>query len=269
MPAASPPEPDAPVIDRARAHLHEAASPGGGWGYTPGSTAAPEPTLLAVGAGCDLPLTWLQSTDLGWAGLMVPALVGPRDPALSQAWIDRILALKGNQYETAGDFDGSLVGWPWVADTFSWVEPTAWAIRSLRTADMGDHPRVVEGLRVLADRQCSDGGWNAGNPSMLGAELAGYLYLTGLVCTALPHHHPSVPAARTKLAGVVDRPSVLNLSWAILASLAHGWPVDTLVPLLEARQSPDGGFGRCDRTALAVMALSGAHGGPIEAPPPG
>src|SRR5439155_21023795 len=44
------------------------------------------------------------------------------------------------------DIDLSLMGWPWAEDTFSWVEPTAWACLALRLAGKGDHPRVQEGL---------------------------------------------------------------------------------------------------------------------------
>lgn len=250
----------ATALSRAQAALAAARLPDGAWPYLPGGPAAPEPTVLAVGAGQPAPRRWLSETDLGWATLALPLALGDREPDLKNGLLDSILKLEGTTSETAGDFDGFLVGWPWVPATFSWVEPTAWALASLQAGGRGDHARVAEGLRMLADRQCADGGWNAGNPSMLGQELPGYLYLTGIVCLALPAGHPSLPAARRFLDGVRQRPSALNLSTALLAHLAHGWPAEALVPLLLAEQHDDGGFGRCDRTAWATAALAAASG---------
>jgi hypothetical protein len=246
--------------DRAQAALAAARLPDGAWPYLPGGPAAPEPTVLAVGAGQPVPTRWLSETDLGWAQLALPLALGTKEEPLKNAVLETILTLEGTTSETAGDFDGFLVGWPWVPATFSWVEPTAWALASLQACGHKDHPRVAEGLAMLADRQCADGGWNAGNPSMLGQELPGYLYLTGIVCLALPAGHQSLPAARRFLAGVQQRPSALNLSTALLAHLAHGWPSEALVPLLLAEQHADGSFGRCDRTAWAVAALTAASG---------
>ncbi len=251
----------------AAAALDRCRLPGGAWPYLPGGPAALEPTVLAVGAGAAVPADWLGAAlarpgGLDWAALALPLALGDRQPALHDAAVEAILAIEGTRSETAGDFDGQLVGWPWVPATFSWVEPTAWALASLQAAGLRDHARVVEGLALLADRQCADGGWNAGNPSMLGQQLPGYLYLTGIVCLALPPGHPSLPAARAFLGGVADRPSPLNLSTALLAHVAHGWPTDGLVPRLLARQHADGGFGRCDRTAWAAAALGAASGQP-------
>ena len=42
--------------------------------------------------------------------------------------------------------DTTLVGWPWIAGTHSWVEPTAMAILALDREGLGDHPRVAEGI---------------------------------------------------------------------------------------------------------------------------
>lgn len=214
--------------------------------------------MLAVLAGQVPPLPWLSQADLGWARLLLPVALGgsPEAESLVKDALAHILGHRGTGGETAGSFDGDLPGWPWVENTFSWVEPTAWAVRSLVSAGLGDHPRVRDGRALLADRQCSDGGWNAGNPDILGQDLPGYLYLTGLVLTALPKGHPSVGPARAFLAGVKTQPSDLNLSWAILGRMAQGESSAALLSSLVARQRPDGSFsGRIDRTAVALLAL--------------
>lgn len=81
--------------------------------------------------------------------------------------------------------DPSLVGWPWVSGTHSWVEPTALAVLALRREGFGTHPRVVEGLRVLRDRAIATGGWNVGNKATYGRVLRAQPAPTGLALLAL------------------------------------------------------------------------------------
>ena len=54
--------------------------------------------------------------------------------------------------------DTSLRGWPWIADTHSWVEPTAIAMMALQASGYGDHPRVQEAGDMIVDRQLPNGG---------------------------------------------------------------------------------------------------------------
>ena len=243
---------------RASAYLLQSRGASGAWGYRPGQAPSGEPTLLAVLAGQPAPLVWLSEADLSWSRLLLPLALGGRPDAapLVEEALRHILGHQGTGGETAGSFDGDLPGWPWVENTLSWVEPTAWAVRSLVAAGRTDHPRVQGGRALLADRQCSDGGWNAGNPDILGQDLPGYLYLTGLVLTALPPGHPSTEPALAFLAGVEAHPSDLNLSWAILGRTAHQTDSGALRRQLAARQQADGSFsGRVDRTAVALQAL--------------
>lgn len=253
---------------RARAWLDRHQNADGSWGYRPGQPGAGEPTLLAAAAGLRPSLSWLEEAELGWSRLMAPVCLQSHAEAAAfrAQTVDHILDHQGTGGETAGSFDGDLPGWPWVEGTFSWVEPTAWAVHSLRAVGDPTDPRVVErvtgGLAVLADRQCTDGGWNAGTPDILGSELFGYLYLTGLVLSALPRGHSAVRGAQRFLLDVVKRPSPLNLSWAILGGEVHGFGSSEWVERLCAAQDADGGFsGRVDRTALALCALSVAVGG--------
>ena len=78
-----------------------------------------------------------------------------------------------------------LVGWPWVANTFGWVEPTAWALLALALAGKSDHPRAVEGRRLLEDRCLPEGGWNYGNKIVFKNTLMPFWDTTALATLAL------------------------------------------------------------------------------------
>lgn len=255
------------TLEAARAWLDAARTPEGAWGYRPGQPASAEPSLLAAAAGCDLDPAWAETGTRGWSLMMVAACTrglaaheAARARALEavQAWTPGTVA------QTAGDFDGTLQGWSWVPNTFSWVEPTLWAVLSLRGARRGAQPRCVEGLAVLADRQGRDGGWNAGNPTILGEDLPSYGYLTGLVLMALPPGHASVRAALDFLVAAEAQPSAYGLAATVLGRLAHGAVLNGADAALLARQREDGSFdGRVDRTALALVALLAAAGEPV------
>ncbi len=250
--------------EAARAWLEAHVTPEGAWGYLPDGPPAPEPTLLACAAGAPAPLDWLDGADLGWAALLLPACLsrvpGARERVAAGA--ERVLALRGEPVdETPGSYDGRIVGWAWVPGTFSWVEPTAWGLLSLRAAGLGDHPRAAEARRLLRDRQCADGGWNAGTPDVLGQDLPGYAYLTGWVLCAL---EPGEAAERglAFLDRQLERPSTRSLALTVLARHAQGRPPGRALDLLRARQRPDGAWSdRVDDTALAAAALRAAERG--------
>ncbi len=67
--------------------------------------------------------------------------------------------------------DPTILGWPWIADTHSWVIPTSMAILALQVAGFSAHTRVKEGQAMILDRQLPHGGWNYGNTSVFGQEL--------------------------------------------------------------------------------------------------
>ena len=69
--------------------------------------------------------------------------------------------------------DHSLRGWSWTPDTASWVEPTCYALILLQNVPEESCPaearkRVTLGEKMLYDRVCPGGGWNAGNPLVYG-----------------------------------------------------------------------------------------------------
>ena len=70
--------------------------------------------------------------------------------------------------------NNQLQGWSWIPGTFSWVEPTAWALLALRRRQVAgkgvEAARLTEAETLLIDRCCAHGGWNYGNSNMLGKD---------------------------------------------------------------------------------------------------
>ena len=255
---------------QAQTWLEQTLRTDGSWGYTEGASGAGEPTLLAVaalspsglpGADYGLTLQWLRTQSMPWEKLLLPAALAhtPGAETLRSSLADEILQSKGRTLADTPGHDGSIVGWAWVHDTHSWVEPTAYALLSLRSLGLGDHPRVAEGVRLLLDRQCEDGGWNYGNPVALGQQLESFPIPTAWALLALP---PSPQADRglARLLQTRDQPTTASLAMAILALLAHSADLQDLPELLARRGEALSGvrirFGpRIDRHALATCAL--------------
>jgi hypothetical protein len=83
------------------------------------------------------------------------------------------------------DHDTSILGWPWTADTHSWVTPTSYSLLAFRAAGKIRHPRAVEAARMVMNRQLATGGWNYGNTSVFGRQLYPQPDQTGVALSAL------------------------------------------------------------------------------------
>jgi hypothetical protein len=122
--------------------------------------------------------------------------------------------------------DTGIVGWSWVSETHSWLEPTAVTVLALRREGKADHPRVREGLRLIRDRAIGSGGWNYGNNVAFGRELRPHPGPTGLALLAL-----AGVDGRTKAVGRAIRylqevlPGIRaaqSLCWGVLGLRAWG-----------------------------------------------
>lgn len=252
----------------ALAWLEAQRGPEGAWAYTPGSAPRLEPTLWALGAGLRSDRSWLAATPWGWEALLVPALLSGVEEAeeLRKRGLREILERQSETYPMDADkapssTNSELPGWSWYPGTFGWIEPTAMGLLSLRCLGMGDHPRAIEAMALLLDRQHVDGGWNYGNSAVLGTELESYVPTTAWAIMALPAGEPTRRALPV-LQHSHSRPTSLSVALSILALGMHGTPPEELVGHLLMLQSPDGSYsGRCDLTALAATALHLANGG--------
>ena len=119
-----------------------------------------------------------------WPIAARPACVTParsRAPPIG-CWPRRGIAVE--RYEELGH-DSSLIGWPWVEGTHSWIEPTAWAVLALKAVGLRQHPRTREAVRLLVDRLLPEGGCNFGNTYVLGQQLLPHLQSSGICLLAL------------------------------------------------------------------------------------
>lgn len=142
--------------------------------------------------------------NIGFNGLAAVLLASRRlrDDALAEG----LLGIAGIQLpESRVNRQGNaLRGWPWFDGTFSWVEPTAWALiglKKLAAARPSDavEARIGEAERMLADRVCREGGWNYGNSNMLGADLEPHVPTSALGLIAL-RDRSNLPAVAKTLA---------------------------------------------------------------------
>jgi hypothetical protein len=122
--------------------------------------------------------------------------------------------------------DTSIIGWPWVENTHSWIEPTSMAILALKVGGYIKDSRVSEAKRMILDRQLESGGWNYGNTRVFGAMLRPGPACTGQALNALSglterkrvelsldYLHSQIKLLKTPLA----------LSWAIFGLTAWSY----------------------------------------------
>jgi hypothetical protein len=278
------PSDHASVLERLTSFL----APGGGVAYYQGGGPSAEPTLLtllacqtagvSVGETKTL-LSWVYSLqnpdgsvslnpsyrDQGlW--LTAPAAVVFDRYGLGQARdraLDFIAALASRTVANVPNVrqDNTIVGWPWVPDTFGWVEPTAWSVIALNVCGRGDHPRAVEGRRFLLDREIPSGGWNYGNPGINDQELLPFWDTTGLALLALSGRTETslVQASLDFLEKYQERiESLCGLAWAAIGLESWGRrPARLRQRLAAAMAPPPDAWLNAAHFAAGVIALSG------------
>ena len=292
------------------------ANPDGGYGYHAGKASHPEPTCLALLALATARDPFAQPIANGLASLERnhqpdggyrladgrPEAAWPTPIALftrialgaapqeMKPTIDRILAIESRTVtkdpeanDIANDIDVSLLGWPWAAANFGWVEPTSWACLALRAAGLEAHARVQQGLKLLLDRAFDSGGANYGNRVVLGTSTEPIPGPTAVLLLAVQGavDHPRVDAAvgylRMHAAKATD---LEHLAWARIALGVHDSDTATreMFPeldrkILELASAPTTSP---HRLALAALALAetnpmrlrfGAHTAPAPGTP--
>jgi hypothetical protein len=236
----------------------------------PGGDPEPEPTaMLAVALDDGRARSWLarvQGPD-GSVGIKVGdvfrddtslaalASVGAaRERALDHLESTRAAFVASS---TSIPYDDRFRGWPWTEHDFGWVEPTAWATIALR-ASRPTSPRVADGLGMLADRECTGGGWNYGNRTAFGVDLPPFGQTTALGLIAVQGAHDGLASrAASRLAALVEeeRDGLLTVATAVVAfRVAGDRRTDIADRLLPSALPRD--LATVDTVALAWTALA-------------
>jgi len=152
--------------------------------------------------------------------------------------------------------DGTIRGWPWVARTHPWVEPTALALMALRVSGYATHSRTQDALRLLIDRQLSAGGWNYGSTTVFGQELRPMPETTGLALQAICGLVPSKQVQKSISYLHAQLPSLctpLALTWAILGLNAWQQKVEGQSELLTRLLARQQDYGPYDTVSLGAL----------------
>ncbi len=201
-------------------------------------------TVLSANREAAAWLATIQREDGSLPASSDPSMPGWATPYAVLAWsgmggfearrrraCDWLLGRRGESIENSAEgsavvgHDAKLIGWPWVAETHSWLEPTAIAILALCREGHGDHPRVREGVALIRDRSIPGGGWNYGNRAVFGRTLRPQPGPTGIALMAMAACGDSTPETRAAIAylnrTLPDLRASASLGWGLMALRAH------------------------------------------------
>ncbi len=134
--------------------------------------------------------------------------------------------------------DSTLLGWPWVVSTHTWLEPTCLAVMALQAHGHAGHPRCVEGIHVVKDRLLARGGANYGNTLVLGQQLLPHLQPTGIALMALAgttdESGLQAKARNYLLRELPALPGAASLAYGLLGLHAQGVKLPEAGSLLQA-----------------------------------
>jgi len=279
----------------------------GGWGAVPGKRSQTEATALALlGLGSvkdralsvhmEKGLQWLtnqqkadgswpvsaQVTESSWSttfAILTLTVLGVQAPRVLRGaqWVLEQKAQtlgwrESVRYRWAPEtmvtlLNPDLQGWSWVPSSFSWVEPTAYALIALKKLrplldDSRTRGRIRQGDLLLYDRMCEDGGWNYGNKLVLGEKLPPYPDITAVALIALQDQQAEA-ANQQSLQVLVNllgqTHSGLTLSWAIICAALYGLEASKWRGLLATAYEKTGFLDETRSHALALLALVDEH----------
>jgi hypothetical protein len=122
--------------------------------------------------------------------------------------------------------DRTLVGWPWIGGTHSWIEPTAFSVLALKAAGHAQHARTREAVRLLVDRLLPTGGCNYGNTFVLGQKLLPHVQPTGICLLAIAGEEVADPRIARSInylhQSLSETMAVTSLCYGLLGLIAHG-----------------------------------------------
>jgi hypothetical protein len=266
-------------------HLKSIQLPNGGFPYHSGEEARPDATAWAVilmsaydfdSESCAYGRAYLVSQqakdgrvsispthlDASWpTPLAILAWQGfPHYHDAQSRAIDYLLGFTGRHFPNPNPsiigHDTAIPGWPWIANTHSWVVPTALALLALHQVGFGTHPRAITGQQMLLNRQLTSGGWNYGSTTVFRRELHPLPECTAIALQALAGNIPIRDIERSLEYVLRELPNLrtpISLGWALLALGAWGSkPANTEELALASLQRQDR-YGPYPLPSLALL----------------
>lgn len=204
-------------------------------------------------------------TTVAVAALVLSQFTAQVPPGVLAKLYDGLVGVKGVKIDAFDPKqDNQLQGWPWLRDTFSWVEPTAWGLLALKRADPSLRSRATaaraqEAEKLLVNRTCVAGGWNYGNASALGQDLRAYVPTTALGLLAMQDRR-SEPNVEKSLRFLVqerlNEASAMALSLTSICLHVLGLPADDVDERLAEAAVQSDVRGHLQAMAMACYALS-------------
>ncbi len=271
--------------------------PNGGFPYFPGEEARPDATAWAIlgmssfpdeAEKCRKGREFLQSKqqhegqicvtidhpEASWPTSLA-ILAWENDPVFQSGQdhaIQFLLDFTGNHFANPDPrivgHDTTIRGWPWVADTHSWVVPTGMALMALRTAGQNLHERVIEGQDMLLNRQLPLGGWNYGSTMVFGRPTPPLPESTAIALQALANHLPQKRVQHSLEYLEEELPHIktpLSLGWSILALSAWGLRPQHSLELVFASWQRQDRYGTYSLPSLALLLCAAQFTGGLSA----
>ena len=297
-------------MDEVVRRILDAQNPDGGWGFLQGKSSNTESTSLCLlalesvgedrrAANINRALNWLMqrqrqegswplsdsSPDGSWTTALAIIALGRfpqyRERAVGAGhWLlkqeGRKLGVLAQLMSTFAfqknsvSLNPDLKGWPWAPRTFSWVEPTGYALialKQIRTYLAGTNveERIHQGELMIYDRMCDGGGWNYGNSKVFGEALWPYPDVTAITLIAL-QDHPIRQANQESLKALLrmmqETDSGLSLCWATICLSIYGDDTDEWKRRIKKRFLMTGFLGEMKTLALSVIAVA-SHAKPF------
>ena len=152
--------------------------------------------------------------------------------------------------------DTAILGWPWIANTHSWVVPTALALLAIQEMGLSKHPRALAGQQMLVNRQLTNGGWNYGSTTVFKRELHPLPECTAIALQALAGHTPIRTIERSLDYVLRELPRLrtpISLGWAILGLGAWGLKPKNTEELVRACWKRQERYGPYPLPSLALL----------------
>jgi hypothetical protein len=250
-------DPSGKILSSARDWLRQTQTDKGAWPTGSGKEAGCWVTALACLALVTMPDTSKDAVIRGtkWLCDTWPA-EGSLLWRLRQRWQEKSA--------TVVHQDHSLRGWGWTPNTASWVEPTAYTLIMFQNVPEELRPpkaakRIQLGEKMLYDRACPDGGWNAGNPLVYGVPGVARVGPTAWALLALRDHKDH--SANLKGLEWLDQSSQNlrspgSLALAHLCLKVYGRAREPIEPKLEDFYSCNQFLQSIPATAWASLALN-------------